>query len=67
MSYVFNVEHAPSHLNQSLIQPFYNTVGLRVVWCNELLLNVSHFVMILESYKSELTTIVTPNGFDLPS
>ncbi len=67
MGYVFAIKHAPSHLNQSLIEPLYNIIGLRVVWCNELLLNAFHFVVILESFTSELTIIVTSDGLDLPS
>ncbi len=61
------MEHACSHINQSLIESLYNIIGLQVVWCNELLLNAFHFVMILESFTNELTTIVTSDGLDLPS
>jgi hypothetical protein len=67
VGYVFAMEHAPSHFNQSSIEPLYNIIGLRVIWCNELLLNAFHFVMILESFTNELTTVVTSNGLDLPS
>jgi hypothetical protein len=67
VGYVFAMEHACSHLNQSLIEPFYNIIRLQVVWCNELLLNAFHFVVILESFTNELTTIVTSDGLDLPS
>jgi len=61
------MEHASSHFNQSSIEPFYNIIGLQVVWCNEPLLNAFHFVVILESFTNELTTVVTLDGLDLPS
>lgn len=52
---------------KSLVEPLYNIIGLRVVWCSEVLLNAFHFVVILKSFINELTTIVLSNGLDLPS
>jgi hypothetical protein len=65
MGYVFAMEHSLNHLNQSLVEPFYNTIGFWAIWCNVLLLNVFHFAMILENFRNELTTIVTPNVLDI--
>ncbi len=65
MGYVFVMEHSFNHLNQSLVEPFYKTIGFRVVWCNVLLLNAFHFVVILENFRNELTTVVTLDGLDL--
>jgi len=59
------LKYAPNHFNQSLIEPFNNTIGLWVVWWNELLLNTFCFAMTFESFLNELTTIVTPDGLDL--
>jgi hypothetical protein len=65
MGYVFAMEHSFNHLNQSLVEPFYNTIGFWAIWWNVLLLNAFHFAVILENFRNELTIVVIPNGLDL--
>jgi hypothetical protein len=59
------MKHAPNHLNQSLVEPFDDTIQLWVVWWNKLLLNAFCFAMTLEIFKNEFTAIVILNGLDL--
>ncbi len=65
MGYAFAMEYSLNHLNQSLVEPFYNTIGFQTIWCNELLLNAFHFAMILENFINKLTIVVTMDGLDL--
>jgi hypothetical protein len=59
------MKHAPSHFNQSSVEPFNDTIQLWVVWWSELMLNAFRFAMTLQSFRNEFTTIVILNGLDL--
>jgi sRNA-binding regulator protein Hfq len=65
MGYVFVMEHSLNHLNQSLVEPFYNTIRFRAIWWNVLLLNAFQFAMILENFRNELTIVVILDGLDI--
>ncbi len=58
------MKHALCRFHQGSIEPFCNTIQLKGIWHNELLLDVSSLAMVIKGFWSELTTIVATNNFD---
>jgi hypothetical protein len=57
------IEHRPSHLNWSAVLSFHNSILLRNAWGKKLLINAMLKAKLMKRGISELSLIVTANGF----
>jgi hypothetical protein len=57
------IEHLPSHLNKSVVLSFHDSILLRNVWGGKLLINTILKAKLIKIGISELSLIVTMNGF----
>jgi hypothetical protein len=57
------IEHHPSHLNDSVVLSFHDSILLRNVWGGKLLINLMLKAKLIKRGIYELSPIVTANGF----
>jgi hypothetical protein len=57
------IEHRPSHLNYSAVLSFHDSILLRNAWGGKLLINPRLRAKLIKRGISEVSPIVTVNGF----